>query len=170
MSNQITSREFWAEVSAIADSVLTEYVHGVIEDIDSAISELDRVEDVEELEKKVADVIEMIDDVDVDSLDDVYDRIHEMVDSHQWVIYYSPAWDVARLMSGDNNACEMFEELGCVRPGESLDNLICRFAYCALHSNAVAEIDDAIERWQTDKKAEIETIANNLMGKLCKQS
>ena len=170
MSNQITSREFWAEVSAITDSVLTEYVHGVIEDINVAISELERVGDVEELEEKVADIIEKIDDVDVDSLDDVYDRIHEMVDSHQWVIYYSPAWDVARLMSGDNNACEMFEELGCIQAGESLDNLICQFAYCALHSNAAAEIDDAVERWQTGKKTDVETIANNLMGELCKQS
>lgn len=170
MNEQITRREFWAEVSAIADSVLTEYVHGVIEDINVAISELERVADVEELEERVADIIDMIDDVDVDSLDNVYDCIHEMVDSHQWVIYYSPAWDIARLMSGDNNACEMFEELGCIQAGESLDNLICQFAYCALQSNAVAEIDDAIERWQTGKKTDVETIANNLMGKLCKQS
>ncbi len=162
MSEHITSQEFWVEVSAIADSVITEY--GVIEDIELAISELELVEDAEELEEKISNVIEMIDDVDVDSLDDVYDVIHEMVDGHEWVIYYSKAWDVARLMSGDDNACAMFEELGCIQSGESLDDLICRFAYCALHSNVAAEIGDAVARWQTGKKADVKTIADNLSG------
>ena len=170
MSEQITRREFWAEVSAIADSVLTEYVHSVIEDIELAISELARVEEADELEEKVADIIDMIDDVDVDSLDDVYDKIHAIVDGHEWVIYYGPAWDVARLMSGDNNAHEMFEELGCTQSGESLDNLICQFAYCALHSNVTADMDYAIERWQTAKKTAVETLANNLREGLCKRS
>jgi len=170
MSEHITNHEFWAEVSAIADSVLTEYGHGVIEDVDVAISDVGCAEDAGELEEKISNVIEMIDNVDADDLDDVYDRIHEMVDGHEWVIYYSRAWDVARLMSGNDNACAMFEELGGIQSGESLDDLICRFAYCALHSNTAAEMDDAIERWQTGKKAEIETIADNLRGKLCQQS
>ena len=170
MSEHNTDREFWGEVSAIADNVLTEYGHGVIEDIELAVGELVQAEDAGELDEKVAEITGMIDNVDADDLDGVYNGIHEMVDGHEWVIYYSRAWDVARLMSGNDNACAMFEELGCIRSGESLDNLICRFAYCALHSNTAAEMDDAIERWQTGKKAEIETIADNLRGKLCWQS
>ena len=170
MSNQITSKEFWAEVSAIADSVLTEYDHGVVDDIELAMSALELVEDAEELEEKISNVIEMIDNVDADDLDDVYDKLHEIIDGHEWVIYCGLAWDVARLMRGDDNACEMFEDLGYPRSGESLDNLICQFAFCALHSNVAAEMDDAIERWQIRKKSEVETIANNLKGRLCKQS
>lgn len=170
MSEHITDHEFWAEVSAIADSVLTEYGHGVIEDIELAISEVGCTEDAGELDEKVAEIIEMIDNVDVNSVDGVYDRIHEMVDGHEWVIYYGRAWNVARLMSGNDNACSMFEDLGCIQSGESLDNLICRFAYCALHSNVAAEMDDAVERWRIGKKTDVRTIANNLRGKLCQQS
>ena len=186
MSVQITEHEFWAEVSAIADNVVTEYDHGVVDDIELAISshvtnhrwdaprqrgkELELVEDAEELEEKVAEITRMIDNVDADDLDDVYDKLHEITDGHEWVIYCGLAWDVARLMRGDDNACEMFEDLGYPRSGESLDNLICQFAFCALHSNVAAEMDDAIERWQIRKKSEVETIANNLKGRLCKQS
>ena len=186
MSVQITSKEFWAEVSAIADSVVTEYDHGVVDDIELAMSshvtnrrwdaprqrgkELELVEDAEELEEKVAEITRMIDNVDADDLDDVYDIIHEMVDGHEWVIYTSRAWDVAHLMRGDDNACSMFEEIGCIRSCESLDNLICRFAYCALHSNVTAEMANAVERWRVGKKADVRTIADNLRGKLCQQS
>ena len=170
MSNQITGHEFWAEVSAIADSVLTEYDHGVVDDIELAMSVLELVEDAEELEEKISNVIEMIDNVDADDLDDVYDKLHEITDGHEWVIYCGLAWDVARLMRGDDNACEMFEDLGYPRSGESLDNLICQFAFCALHSNVTAEMANAVERWQIRKKSEVETIADNLRGKLCQQS
>ena len=162
MSEQITSQEFWDEVSAIADQVLTEYEHGVVEDIDSAISELEQVKELEELEERVAGIIQAIDDINVDSLDDVEGKLHELVDGHEWVIYYHSAWGVAYLMRADDNACGMFKEIGCIQPGESLDNLMCQFCYYALYSNAAEEMGEALDRWRASKKTEVETIADNL--------
>lgn len=164
MSEQITSQEFWAEVSSIANSVITEYEHDVIMDIDNTITELARVEEPEELGERVEEIIQAIDDITVDDLDDVGDRLHEIVDGHEWVIYYHHAWSVAYLVQGDDNACVMFEELGYIQPGESLGDLICQFAHCALYSNASENMSDALERWKASKKAEVRAIVDRLQG------
>jgi hypothetical protein len=161
----ITSREFWAEIKSIAMCAITEYDHAAIENIKEMQSELADLQnelaaalnthvDTDELQRAIADketeIAETIDALTVDSLDDVYDKVHEQVDGHEWVIYYGKAWDVAHLMSGDENACSEFEELCSIEHGESLDNLICQFAFCAINSNVVAEMEAALEEYKIE--------------------
>jgi Sec-independent protein translocase protein TatA len=161
----ITSKEFWAEIKSIAMGVITEYEHPAIEAIKELQSELadlqaeltaslNEHEDTDELQQAIADketeIAETIDALTVDSLDDVYDKVHEQVDGHEWVIYYSKAWDVAHLMSGDDAACREFEDLGCLESGKSLDDLICQFAFCALRANVSDEIESVLEEYKRE--------------------
>jgi ribosomal protein L29 len=161
----ITSKEFWAEVKSIARGVITEYDHAAIENIRELQAELvdlraelaaamDTHVDTDELQQAIADkkteIAETIDALTVDSLDDVYDKVHEQVDGHEWVIYYGKAWDVAHLMSSDDAACREFEDLGCLESGKSLDDLICQFAFCALRANVADEIESALEEYKRE--------------------
>jgi hypothetical protein len=161
----ITSKDFWAEVKSIAMCVITEYEHPAIEAIREMQSELAEMqaelatalnehEDINELQQAMADketeIAEAIDALTVDDLDDVYDKVHEQVDGHEWVIYYGKAWEVAALMSGDDAACREFEELGCLESGKSLDDLICQFAFCALRANVSDEIESVLEEYKKE--------------------
>jgi Sec-independent protein translocase protein TatA len=161
----ITSKEFWAEVKSIALCVITEYEHDAIEAIKELQSELadlqaeltaslNEHEDTDELQQAIADketeIADAIEALTIDDLDDVYDKVHEQVDGHEWVIYYSKAWDVAHLMSGDDAACREFEDLGCLESGKSLDDLICQFAFCALRANVSEEIESALEEYKVE--------------------
>jgi Sec-independent protein translocase protein TatA len=161
----ITSREFWAEVKSIAHNVLTEYEHDAINSIKELQSELadlqaeltaslNEHEDTDELQQAIADketeIADAIEALTIDDLDDVYDKVHEQVDGHEWVIYYGKAWEVAALMSSDDAACREFEDLGCLESGKSLDDLICQFAYCALSANVSDEIEVALEEYKVE--------------------
>lgn len=160
---QITSVEFWNEVESIADNILdgdysSEAVGAIrekISDLENLIEEKtypdiedERKEEIdEEIEALENDIETDIEDLDLDAInDDIYSLVHEQVDSHAWVIYTYQAWQVAQLMSSDDNACSEFEELCCIKNGKSLDDLIIQFAFCALNSNVMAELDNALER------------------------
>jgi len=144
----ITSVEFWAEVKSIAHNVLTEYEHSAIENIKDLVNERNKRARAEDIADKQAEIDDAIEALTIDDLDDVYDKVHEMVDGHEWVIYYSKAWDVAHLMSGDENACSEFEELANFENGKSLDDLVQQFAFCALRANVVAEMESALEEYK----------------------
>lgn len=159
----ITSKEFWAEIKSIAMCVTTEYDHAAVEAIKGLQAELaemqselaaslDKHEDIDELQQAIADkeaeIANAIEALSIDDLDDVSDKIHEQADGHEWVIYYGKAWDVAHLMSGDENACREFEDLGCLESGKSLDDLICQFAYCALSASVSDEMESALEEYK----------------------
>jgi Sec-independent protein translocase protein TatA len=161
----ITSKEFWAEVKSIAMCVIAEYEHDAIEAIKELQSELVEMqselaaslnehEDTDELQQAIADketeITDAVEALTTDDLDDVYDKVHEQVDGHEWVIYYGKAWEVAALMSGDDAACREFEELGCLESGKSLDDLICQFAFCALRANVSEEIESALEEYKVE--------------------
>lgn len=147
----ITSREFWEEAKSIAMCVITEYEHPAIEAIKGMQAELaaslSGQGDIDELQQAITDAIDAL---TTDDLDDVYDKVHELVDGHAWVIYYSKAWEVAHLMSSDEAACSEFEDLGCLESGDSLDDLICQFAFCALHANVCGEMESALEEYKKE--------------------
>jgi len=165
----ITSNEFRAEVKSIAHSVLTDYNHDAINSIKELQTELAdlqnelaaaySVEAKEELRQAIADKETEIDAaigaLTLDDLDDVYDKVHEMVDDHEWVIYDSNAWDIAHLMSGDENACSEFEELVHFENGKSLDDLIQQFAFCALRANVSDEMGSALEEFKEELRKEV---------------
>jgi hypothetical protein len=159
----ITSKEFWAEIKSIARGVITEYDHAAIENIRELQAELvdlraelaaamDTHVDTDELQQAIADketeIADAIEALTVNDLDDIYNKVHEQVDGHEWVIYYSKAWDVAALMSSDDAACREFEELGCLESGKSLDDLICQFTFCALRANVSDEMESALEEYK----------------------
>jgi Sec-independent protein translocase protein TatA len=161
----ITSKEFWAEIKSIAMGVITEYGHDAIEAIKEMQAELVEMqselaaslnehEDTDELQQAIADketeITDAIEALTIDDLDDIYDKVHEQVDGHEWVIYYGKAWEVAALMSSDDAACREFEDLGCLESGKSLDDLICQFAYCALSATVSDEIEAALEEYKRE--------------------
>jgi len=166
----ITSNEFRAEVKSIAKSVLTDYDHPAIESIKELQTELADLqnelaaavisqESPDDLQQAIADketeIEEAIEALTLDDLDDVYDKVHEMVDDHEWVIYDSNAWDIAHLMSGDENACSEFEELVHFENGKSLDDLIQQFAFCALSANVSDEMESALEEFKNELRKEV---------------
>lgn len=160
MNKDINSTEFQNEIEAIADNIIDgDYSSEAIDSIREKIEELHKralPSDIEELTTEIEADIEALTLDDIDN--DLYDRVHEQTDSHEWVIYTYKAWQVSALMSGDDNACNEFQELCSIEKGKSLDDLIVQFAYCAIHSNVMAELDNALERLKEKLIKEMEEV------------
>ena len=167
---ELTTRDFYDEIEALSDNLFNDYEYGIISEIEKHIESIEKIRaeiETEEMmrregkaderaienmasamEEEIELVSEMIDDMQLTDIDFDYisDYIHEIADSHEWVIYYGKAWDVARLMSGDDSTCRLFNDLGGIQPGKSLDDLICQFAYCAIEASLQDELENALER------------------------
>lgn len=73
---------------------------------------------------------------------DAYDRLHEVVDGHRWIVYYCYNMQVLMHCS-DANA--YFEDFGPIEQVDDLHDLLCKLAYAALYRDVGARLDDAIE-------------------------
>lgn len=159
---EITSRDFYDEIEVLADSLFNDYEYGIIKDIEEKLKELEELKEKhaellgtdeesevnEELESLSEEIKEMIDNMQLSDSDFDYisDYVHEIADGHEWVIYYNKAWTIARLMSSDDSTCRLFDDLGCIQSGKSLDDIICQFAYCAIEASLNDELENALER------------------------
>ena len=88
---------------------------------------------------------------DSDELDNRYeyalDRVHELTDNDEHVIYYSEAWDlVARDMAGvcESAADMMGIDMAHIIKEHGLNNLICTLAYCGIYDAASAMVYDMV--------------------------
>ena len=159
----MTEKELRVEIESIAKSAITEYEYQAIADIKEKITQLKLAEmerrngnqDESEIESLKDEISEMIDSLTIDDLDDIQDNVMEMVDGHEFVIYYSKAWDVAYHMRGNDLAEEQFEELFRHEEGMSIDDIIQQFAFSALESNVNDQLEMALEAFKDKLRQEV---------------
>ena len=116
----ITYNEYWKEVAELADSIACEAMADNNNDIDAA-------------------------------RDDIYDsRLHETIDGHQWIIYYSYNLDVIQHSDNEDYYNDNF---GADSLAESLKQgglllLHCHIAFWAMYADVCDRIDDALATYE----------------------
>lgn len=116
----------------------------------SDITRFDYIDEIEAICKNIAE--EMYDEQEWCSYDEYVDaaneRVHEVVDGHQWVIYY--AYNLQVLMHSDNDEA-MIEELGEESAGHvlrenGLNGLHSALAFWAMYRDVMDDLGDELER------------------------
>ncbi len=130
----ITSHQYWQEVSSIAASLVQESASYL---------------DLETAETFDRDAI----------LDHINDSVlHEAIDGHQWVIYYAYNLDV---LQHSNNEEYMINNFGCEHAGEvlqekGLSGLHSALAYWALYADVQDALDNAFDEYEEALESEEE--------------
>lgn len=115
---------------------------------------LDIREEVDNLIREaVEEVIKHGSTYDLDELQEkFFESLHETIDGHEWVIYYSKAEEVChRLRNSDSQwwsqAQESCRDCGGMEIGqdEDLDNLYCRLAYHILETGCQSRYEEILE-------------------------
>lgn len=116
----MNNQEYWAEVSSLANSITCE-----------AMSDND--DDREAAEKDIFD-----------------SRLHETIDGHQWVIYYSYNLDVIKHSDNEDYYVDNFgsESLEHSLKEGGLDTLHCHIAFWALYADVADRISDALDEYE----------------------
>jgi hypothetical protein len=120
--SEITYTEYWQEVNDLAESIVSETMDDNDNDRDAAES-------------------------------DIWDsRLHETVDGHQWVIYYSYNDDVLRHTENE----EYYEDnFGADALAESLkqggiSTLKMHMAFWALYADVSDKLNDALDEYEEE--------------------
>ena len=116
----ITYNEYWTEISELADSMACEAMQANDNDIDAA-------------------------------RDDIFDsRLHETVDSHQWIIYYAYSLDVIDHSDNEDYYNDNFggEALAASLNEGGLNTLHCHIAFWCMYADICDKIDDSLTSYE----------------------
>jgi len=115
----MNNQEYWNEVNAIADIIACE-----------SMQECDNDREAAE---------ELIND----------SRLHETIDGHQWVIYYSYNLDVIKHSDNADYYADNFGAESLASSLESgLDTLHCHIAFWALYADVQELISDKLDQYE----------------------
>ena len=123
--SEISSFQYWEEISAIAESIVSE-----------TMSECDN--DREAAEELVQDT-----------------RLHETIDGHQWVIYYAYNLDVIKHSDNDDYYDQNFgaEALASSLEQGGLDMLHCHIAFWCMYADVQEKLSDAFDEYEEKLEA-----------------
>ena len=113
MSEEMTQRDYWNEVTSIAESVTSETFDEFDKGTQREIMEDNQLDEFREM---------------------LQERLHETIDGHQWIIYTSYNYDVMRFSDNEGAAIEDMGSDVLVKDGSLNTALI---AYCALEADVV---------------------------------
>ena len=109
-------------------------------------------------ESLVQEVMQENPELDADSYqieEIIYDRLHETIDGHQWIIYYSYNDDVIRC-SGNADAYQGVysnEDVGALIADKGLDQFGCTRAYFAMHQDVSEQLEQALQAYEIGEEA-----------------
>lgn len=120
--------EYWKEVSDLADSIACEAMRDNDNDIDAARADI------------------------LDS------RLHETIDSHEWVIYYSYNLDVIKYSDNEDYYSDNFgtECLAESLETGGLDMLHCHIAFWALYYDVYDKLEDALTEYEESSRISLQ--------------
>ena len=123
--SELTYNEYWAEVQSISDNLASEAM-------------ADNDNDREAAEEDINDM-----------------RLHETIDGHQWVIYYSYNLDVIKHSDNDDYYNDNFgaESLAVSLNEGGLDTLHCHIAFWALYADVQDKLSDSLDAYEEDEAA-----------------
>ena len=124
----ISNRDYWVEVKSIAAQIAEEAVGQVKEGTECLGC------DEQELKEAAEEIIN-------DTL------LHETIDGHEWVIYYSYNLDVIQHSSNDEAYQEIYNDsdAGQFLADGGLNSLHSMIAFWALYADVQDYIDDALD-------------------------
>ena len=98
--------------------------------------------------------------------EEINERLHETIDGHQWVIYYSYNLDVIKHSDNDEYYSDNFgaESLAESLDSGGLDMLHCHIAFWALYADVQDKIGNALDEYE-EKLSE----ANLVRARQCAQ-
>ena len=116
----MNNQEYWKEVNELADALACE-------------SMADNDNDREAAESEIWDT-----------------RLHETIDGHQWVIYYSYNLDVIKYSDNEDYYSDNFgaESLAASLADGGLDTLHCHIAFWALYADVADNISAALDTYE----------------------
>lgn len=125
----------------------------------STISSKDYYSEVNELAQTIFDEVMQENDNDVALCEDdglFYDRLHETIDGHQWIIYNHYNLQVLRHAS---NPEEMIDQMGAEAAGESLkegglSTLHTHLAFWALQADVSNKLQEIISDYEPEENEE----------------
>ena len=125
----------------------------------NTISSQDYFIEINELAKSVFEDVMQEHEQDMHSAEDhFYDRLHETIDGHEWVIYSHYNLQV---LQNASNPEAMIDELGAESAGHSLEEgglstLHMHLAFWALKEDVNSELQELIEGWEPEEQDEDE--------------
>ena len=116
----MNSQEYWKEVKDIADIIVCEAMQ-------------DNDNDREAAEEDIND-----------------SRLHETIDGHQWIIYYSYNLDVIKYSDNEDYYSDNFggEALASSLEEGGLDTLHCHIAFWALYADVQDMINTVLDEYE----------------------
>jgi hypothetical protein len=126
--SQFTSVEYWKEVADLAACLVSES----------------------------ADYTDCntVDTFDKDTiLDHINDSaLHEVIDGHQWVIYYAYNLSVLEYSNNEDYLIDNFgnDEAGAILKDKGLSGLHCALAYWALYADVSDALSNALEEYENN--------------------
>ena len=117
----MNNQEYWAEVNELADTIACEAMQDCENDREAA-------------EETIWDT-----------------RLHETIDSHQWVIYSSYNLDVIKYSDNEDYYSDHFgdDALAHSLKQGGLDMLHCHIAFWALYADVTDKISDALDQYDS---------------------
>lgn len=88
-----------------------------------------------------------------DDTQELSDIVHEMVDGHQWVIYYAHAWDLVSFVRQFDfheysDAQNIVDDIG--EETAYLDTLMTKMAYWIMYNNVYGAVYERLEAEEED--------------------
>jgi hypothetical protein len=126
MTDLNTQFEYNQEIQSIAYSL-----------VESAFNEYDEVETREDAEELINDTL-----------------LHETIDGHQWVIYYSYNLDVIKYSDNEDYYSDNFGAESLASSLEQgLDTLHCHIAFWCMYADVQENLDAAFDKYEEDQAA-----------------
>ena len=85
---------------------------------------------------------------------EAYDRLHEVIDGHQWVIY---TWANPYVLIHSQNENALFDELGAPQEFSDYSDFMMKTAFWALRADVAAEIQsEGLLDFEEEEQEEVE--------------
>ena len=120
--SELTYNEYWTEIASIAETLVSE----AMDDCDN---------DRESAEEQINDY-----------------RLHETIDSHQWVIYYGYNLDVIKQSDNEDYYSDNFgaESLAASLEQGGLDTLHCHIAFWCMYADVQDKLNSAFDDYESE--------------------
>lgn len=123
--SELTYSEYWTEIQSIASDLVSESMDACENDRECA-------------EESIQDT-----------------RLHETIDGHQWVIYYTYSLDVIKHSDNEDYYVQNFggEALASSLEQGGLDTLHCHIAFWCMYADVQDKLSDAFDEYEESLEA-----------------
>ena len=116
------------------------------------MTQLSYIEEIKDIATNLVD--ELMDEYEdrEEAEEQAYDRLHETIDGHQWVIYYAYNDDVLKYSDNDEAYKDIYdnEGIGSIIAEHGLDSFKTAMAYFAMYQDVSELLEQAFDDFEED--------------------